>query len=44
MVGYAPFDNFFPDKDRLIEEWLAFFGDLAQEWCMKLENGAVNGA
>ena len=32
VVGYAPFDNFMPNKDDLIREWVSMFGDLPGEW------------
>ncbi|MCJ1425254.1 hypothetical protein MMC29_003142 [Sticta canariensis] len=32
VVGYPPFDNFMPEKDELIREWISMFGDLPDEW------------
>ncbi|KAL2044425.1 hypothetical protein N7G274_003130 [Stereocaulon virgatum] len=32
VVGYPPFDNFMPNKDDLIREWVSMFGDLPEEW------------
>ena len=32
VVGYPPFDNFMPNKDELIREWISMFGDLPEEW------------
>lgn len=32
IVGYPPFDNFLPNKDDLIREWISMFGDLPKEW------------
>lgn len=32
IVGYPPFDNFMPNKDDLIRDWVSMFGDLPEEW------------
>ncbi|KAI9670219.1 MAG: hypothetical protein M1831_006433 [Alyxoria varia] len=32
VTGQPPFDNLMPDKSRLIQEWMATFGDLPAEW------------
>ncbi|KAL2038391.1 hypothetical protein N7G274_008730 [Stereocaulon virgatum] len=32
VVGYPPFDNFMPNKDDLIREWVSMFGELPEEW------------
>ena len=32
IVGYPCFDSFFPDKDNLIRNWIATFGELPIEW------------
>lgn len=32
VTGQPPFDNIMPDKGRLIQEWIATFGDLPIEW------------
>ncbi|MCJ1470982.1 hypothetical protein MMC07_009630, partial [Pseudocyphellaria aurata] len=32
IVGHPPFDNFMPNKDDLIREWVSKFGDLPEEW------------
>ena len=32
VVGYPPFNNFMPEKDELIREWISMFGDLPDEW------------
>lgn len=32
VTGQPPFDNLMPDKGRLIQEWIATFGDLPDEW------------
>ena len=31
VIGYPPFDNFMPDKDGLIRQWVSMLGDLPEE-------------
>lgn len=35
--GQPTFDNIMPEKTRLIQEWMAIFGDLLAEWRQHLE-------
>jgi hypothetical protein len=43
VVGYPPFDNFMPNKDELIREWVSMFGDLPEEWRERLPSGRATG-
>ncbi|KAL8838478.1 MAG: hypothetical protein Q9176_005030 [Flavoplaca citrina] len=36
VVGYPPFDNFMPNQDDLIREWVSMFGDVPEEWRERL--------
>ncbi|KAL9102567.1 MAG: hypothetical protein Q9163_002285 [Psora crenata] len=43
IVGYPPFDNFMPNRDDLIREWVSMLGDLPQEWGEYLPPPQTNG-
>lgn len=43
VVGYPPFDNFMPNKDDLIREWVLMFGDLPDEWREGLPSPRATG-
>lgn len=43
VVGYPAFDNFMPNKDDLIREWVSMFGDLPEEWGKALPSSSATG-
>ncbi|KAK0506878.1 hypothetical protein JMJ35_010578 [Cladonia borealis] len=43
IVGYPPFDNYMPNRDDLIREWVSMLGDLPQEWAEYLPPPQANG-